>query len=177
MSRKLKTLNIVTALSIGLYYAAAFFMCDFSFNDSNCTDVGIIIAPLLIPSLILIPLTIIIDIVVLGRKLAPAHKRVISAVIIAVIVAGTALAYVTFERLQYYAPDKALSLIRSCKVSSVSYDNGDNVYLYPINSINGRTQLKVHGSEHTRLLQAIKDSAAECKYNIQPHDGGFEANY
>lgn len=69
MSHKLKTLNLAAAGSVVLFYGAAFWMCGFSFNDDNCTDVGLIIAPLFLFPLVLVPLAVVSDIVALIRKL------------------------------------------------------------------------------------------------------------
>jgi hypothetical protein len=173
MSHKLKILHIVTGLSLILYIGIGLLFCGI---NNECTDAGLVIAPLLIPSFLLVPITVIIDLVVLGRKLAPSHKRGISGMILFMIVAILILAYVVFDHRQYYPSDKALSLVRNCGVSYVSYDDGDAVYFYPTVSINGKDQLKVHESEHARFLQTLKDSAHTCKYDLQSDSNGFQAS-
>jgi hypothetical protein len=173
MKHKLKVLHIVTALSIVLYIGVGFWFCG---TGNECTDAGIVLAPIFIPSLLLVPATIIVDLVVLGRKLVPGHERLVSGGVLCAIVVILILAYAIFERHQYYPSDKALSLIRNCKVSDVNYDGTDPMYIYPLPSINGKDQLKVHKSEHARFLQTLKDYASTCKYNIQPNAGGFSAS-
>ena len=181
MSRKLKILHVVTVLSIALYYGTAFLLCGMSFDESKCTDLGIVIAPLFIPILILVPATIIVDLAVLGRKLAPHnHKQFVShfipiSLVAAIILVLSTLAIFTYKQ-DHYSIAKTVKIIQNCQATDVGY-NGTDIYLSTSPSAGNVRDIKVPGSGHARIAQTIKDSAARCNYKLIEDQDGFHLDY
>jgi hypothetical protein len=168
MKHGLKILNIAAVLSIVLFYGVEFLFCG---AGQDCTDAGIVIAPLIIPTLVLVPAAIIGDLIVFVRHLLrPRYKHFASGIVLVILGIIVMLFVVRVhsrnEYKHHFPVNKAVELIDNCQVYHVSDDSEDGyISMSTTSSAGDEWGIRVATSGRPQLLAAMNRSAAKCHYD------------